>query len=182
MEPSYDIKSCLLGRCPSLEFLLWPKTPTINTKIFAIQKKSCEELIEQKLQKYFPALIQNLATLVWFLCNIHAATNSRKNYKKNTNKKKTGGELICKHFGVNGSQSAGNIINDRMSNDVFAFETSTLGIASCWPANLLFKVGDFLILSVPKSRDLCGCGGDFHRSPNKLRDQTSLANGNFLCN
>ena len=30
------------------------------------------------------------------------ATNSRKNYKKNY-KKKPGGELICKHFGVNGN-------------------------------------------------------------------------------
>ena len=33
---------------------------------------------------------------------IGAATNSRKNYKKYT--KKTGGELSCKHFGVNGKQ------------------------------------------------------------------------------
>ena len=33
---------------------------------------------------------------------IGAATNSRKNYKKIT-KKKPGGELICKNFGVNGS-------------------------------------------------------------------------------
>ena len=31
-----------------------------------------------------------------------AATNSRKNYKKNIKEKKTGGELICKSFGVNG--------------------------------------------------------------------------------
>ena len=51
-------------------------------------------------KKDFPSLIQNLATLVWFLCNIHAATNSGKNYKKI--QKKTGGELICKNFGVNG--------------------------------------------------------------------------------
>ena len=31
-----------------------------------------------------------------------AATNSRKNYKKSY-KKNTGGELICKNFGVNGT-------------------------------------------------------------------------------
>ena len=61
---------------------------------------------------YFPALIQNLATLVWFLCNIHAsprgahgsytkkigaAMKPRKNYKNIY--KKTGGELICKNSG-----------------------------------------------------------------------------------
>ena len=33
---------------------------------------------------------------------IGAATNSRKNYKKKY-KKKPGGELICKKFGVNGT-------------------------------------------------------------------------------
>ena len=43
-------------------------------------------------KKYFPALIQNLATLVWFLCNIHAATKSRKNYKKI--QKKPGGKFF----------------------------------------------------------------------------------------
>ena len=31
-----------------------------------------------------------------------AATNSRKNYNKKITKKNTGGELICKNFGVNG--------------------------------------------------------------------------------
>ena len=34
--------------------------------------------------------------------NIGAATNSRKNAQKNT--KTTGGELICKNFGVNGNR------------------------------------------------------------------------------
>ena len=78
---------------------------TINTKIFAIQKKILRGINFVKITKiYFPALIQNLATLVWFLCNISAATNSSKNYKKKI-QKKTGGELICKNFGVNGGVS-----------------------------------------------------------------------------
>ena len=73
-----------------------PKMFIINTRIFAIQKKILRGINFVKITKNSsPALIQNLATLVWFLCNIHAATNSRK-------KKKNGRELICKNFGVNG--------------------------------------------------------------------------------
>ena len=56
-----------------------PSTP----KFFAIQKKSCEALIFVKATKIFPALIQNLATLVWFLCNIHATPRgAHGSYKK----------------------------------------------------------------------------------------------------
>ena len=61
-------------------------------------------------------MIQNLATLVWFLCNIQERMGltkkksvpqripvkiTKKNKKKK--KKKPGGESICKNFGVNGS-------------------------------------------------------------------------------
>ena len=41
---------------------------------------------------------------------ILAATNSRKNYTKNTTKQKPGGELICKNFGVNGIFVFANLI------------------------------------------------------------------------
>ena len=40
-----------------------------------------------------------------------AATNSRKNYKKNY-KKNTGGELICKNFGVNGTLRQRKFLSD----------------------------------------------------------------------
>ena len=74
---------------------------TINTKIFARQKNPARNSLRKNYKNDFPALIQNLATVVWFLCNIHAtprgahgsykkigaAMNSRKNYKKKFNKK-----------------------------------------------------------------------------------------------
>ena len=39
---------------------------------FTIQKNPARNSFRKNYKRYFPALIQNLATLVWFLCNIHA--------------------------------------------------------------------------------------------------------------
>ena len=79
--------------------------PIKNLPKYHQNQKFCNKKILRginlvKITKYFPALIQNLATPVCFLCNIHAATNSRKNYKNK--RKKNGRELICKKIGVNG--------------------------------------------------------------------------------
>ena len=83
---------------------------TINTNIFAIHKKNhARNSFRKAYKKYFPALIQNLATLVWFLCNIHATPRgAHGSYKKKSvpqripvkitkknYKKIPGGELIC---------------------------------------------------------------------------------------
>ena len=61
-------------------------------------------------------MIQNLATLVWFLCNIHAPPRGAHGSYKNKSvpqripikitkeiQKKPGGEIICNNFWVNGT-------------------------------------------------------------------------------
>ena len=56
----------------------------VNKLAFPKYKKIVGEIHFVKLEKYFPALIQNLATLVWFLCNIHATPRrAHGSYKKN---------------------------------------------------------------------------------------------------
>ena len=73
---------------------------TINTKIFAIQKKILRGINFVKITKIFSSP-RGSPRSAWELQKKSvAATNSRKNYKKNKKKKKKpGGELICKNFG-----------------------------------------------------------------------------------
>ena len=81
------------------------RVPTINTKIFAIQKKILRGINFVKItkKKFQPPPKRNKKNHTWELQeNSVAATNSRKNYQKNTKKKTPRGELICKNFGVNG--------------------------------------------------------------------------------
>ena len=56
-------------------------------------------------KKYFPVHATPRGAHGSYKKKSVAATNSRKNYKKKL-QKKTGGELICKNFGVNGNLSA----------------------------------------------------------------------------
>ena len=90
--------------------------PYHHTKMFAIQKRILRGINFVKIIKkifsnvdpesghsclVFVQYPRDSPRSAWELQKkIGAATNSRKKLQKNT--KKTGGELICKHFGVNG--------------------------------------------------------------------------------